>query len=250
MQKKTYIYGKHAVLEALASMPDIVKKVYIAQTLEDKALRELIRATKVPTERLDLRKVTSQIEGNVPHQGVIAHISIASLDMPYREFVKEFKPASDTLLVLMGEVTDPHNVGAIVRSAAAFGASAVLAPKKRQAHLTPAAIRASAGMAFKIPFVILDNTQQAISELKEKGMRVHGLSGDGQKPVTAEKFDAPTILVLGNEGEGIPAYAKAVCDQFLSIPMHPDCESLNVASAAAVAMYAWSTRHPNALRLA
>ncbi len=245
---KTFIYGKHSVAEALISMPEIVRKIFVAQTMEDPKLRALIRDSGVPTERLDLRKVTSQVEGNAPHQGVIAQISAGSLGMPFEAFNKNFKPDTDTLLVLMGEVTDPHNVGAIVRSAAAFGASAVLAPQKKQAHLTPAAIRASAGMAFRVPFVILENTQQAISELKEKGMKVHGLSGDGKKPVTAEKFGTPTILVLGNEGEGIPGYAKAVCDQFLSIPMHPDCESLNVASAAAVAMYAWSAHHPNALR--
>jgi 23S rRNA (guanosine2251-2'-O)-methyltransferase len=247
MQKKTFIYGRHVVSEVLSAMPGIVKKIFVAATMDDKALWALIKESRIPTERLDPRKVTSQVEGNAPHQGVVAQISVSSLDMPFAEFNKNFKPDSDTLLVLMGEVTDPHNVGAIVRSAAAFGAAAVLAPKKKQAHLTPAAIRASAGMAFRVPFVILENTQQAISLLKEKGMKVHGLSGDGTKPVTAEKFNEPTILVLGNEGEGIPGYAKAVCDQFLSIPMHPDCESLNVASAAAVAMYAWSAHHPRAL---
>ena len=148
----------------------------------------------------------------------------------------------------MGELQDPHNVGAIIRSAAAFGVSGVLMPEHNQAPITGAVVKVSAGMAFRIPLVRIGNINTVIRDLKERGFWVYGLDGEAKTSIVDESFDAPTVFILGNESKGIREKTAELCDVMLSIPMHPQCESMNVASSTSVALYAWSAKHPNALK--
>lgn len=247
-QSKIFIYGRHAVTEALTHAPDSVRKVLLAKGMDDRTLRELIKRSQVPTEVLDDRRATSQVEGNAPHQGVIALISLSGLVQPFEKFLDTFEPAADTSLVFMSEVQDPHNVGAIIRSAAAFGASAVLFAEHNQAGITGAVIKASAGTAFTIPLVAVSGTQQALSAIKKKGVAIYGLAGESKDTVWDQEFTQPTMFVLGNEAHGIAPAAKSLCDKMLAIPMSGRAESLNVAAASAVALYEWSTQHPEALQ--
>jgi len=242
-QKKIYIYGRHAVAEALTNAPKTVRMVHLSSHMDDKALRNLIRASGVPTEPLDERKATSQVERNAPHQGVIALISLTELVTPFEKFLDTFTPTPNTMLVLLSEVQDPHNVGAIIRSAAAFGAAAVLLPTHNQAPVTGVVIKASAGMAFRVPLVTIENMQAAIAELKKRGVQVYGLAAQSKVAVDTEEFPKPTLFILGNEAEGVAPAAKALCDRMLSIPINTRAESLNVAAAAAVTFYAWSRQH-------
>jgi 23S rRNA (guanosine2251-2'-O)-methyltransferase len=245
---KIFIYGKHAVTEALLHAPHALRKILLSSDMQDRKLRELVKHSGLPMEPLNERQATSQAEGNAPHQGIIALVSLGAMTRPFEKFMDSFAPTSDTSLLFLSEVQDPHNVGNIIRSAAAFGAAAVLIPTHNQSPITGAVIKASAGMAFRVPLVTVENTQQALALLKKKGMRVHGLAGEAQKSVDGEPFAEPAVFVLGNESEGIPASARALCDQMLSIPLHSRAESLNVATAAAVALYAWSRRHPVSLK--
>ena len=146
MAQKIYIYGKHAIEEVLTHAPAIVRKIYLAPGA-DTRLRDLISKSGVTTEKLDPRRATSMVERNAPHQGVVALISLGQLVMPVDKFMDTLKPAPGTLLVLLSEVQDPHNVGAVILSSAALGASAVLIPTQKQSPITPAVIKASAGMA-------------------------------------------------------------------------------------------------------
>ncbi len=246
-QKKIYIYGKHAVTEALKHRPQIVREISLAAQMDDRELRKLIRDRAVPTVPLDERKATSQVERNAPHQGVIALISLTELTTPFEKFLDTFTPTPHTSLVLLSEVQDPHNVGAIIRSAAAFGVSAVLLPTHNQSPITGVVIKTSAGMAFRVPLVTLDNMQQGVALLKKKGVRVYGLTAGGKTSVTTEQFSTPSLFVLGNEAEGVAPAAKALCDTMLSIPINARAESLNVAASAAVVLYAWSAQHKEAL---
>lgn len=247
-QNKIYIYGKHAVYEAIQNTPKVIRKIYLAPQMDDKKLRALVQSSGIPTEKLDPRKVTSQVEGKAPHQGIVALIGTAELELSFDDYIENFTPNPNTLLVLMNEIQDPHNVGAIIRSAVAFGASAVLMPTKKQAPISPAAVKASAGMVFRLPLVSVENVEDALLKLKEKGVRIYGLSGNGKQSIVDEPFRAPTLLILGNEGSGIPGSIRAVCDMVLSIPIDPRAESLNVAASAAVALYAWSAKHPRAVK--
>jgi 23S rRNA (guanosine2251-2'-O)-methyltransferase len=247
-QQKIYIYGKHAVEEALRYAPQTLRKIHLAKQMDDHELRRLINQSGIPVEPLDPQKVTSQVERNAPHQGVVALVSLGGLVVPFEKFVETWNPTSDTCLVFASEVQDPHNLGAIIRSAAAFGAAAVLMPTHNQAPVTGVVVKSSAGMAFRIPLVSVENTQQAIAQIKKKGIKVYGLAGEAKNSLTDEEFDTPTMFVLGNEGQGIAPAARALCDTILSIPINERAESLNVSASSAVALYAWSTQHTGALK--
>lgn len=246
-QSKIYIYGKHAVREALIYAPRVVRKVLVSPKMDDKKLRERLKSSGVAVEPLNERQATSQVPGGAIHQGIIALVSLSELTVRFEDFVKGFSPTSNTSLVLLDEVLDPHNVGAIIRNAVAFGATAVLMPTRKQSPVTGAAIKASTGLAFKIPLVIIDNLQQAISLLKKSGVRVYGLSADGTQKMSDETFVKPSLFVLGNEAEGISPSIRAVCDEMLAIGLSNKAESLNVAASSAVALYSWSLKHPAAL---
>ena len=183
------------------------------------------------------------VEGNAPHQGVVALISLDAMTVPADTFLKTFAPTPDTLFVLLSEVQDPHNVGAIIRSAVAFGAACVLMPTHKQSPVTGSVIKASAGTAFQIPLVSMDNMQQTIAQLKKTGFSVYGLAADGKCALPQERFEGPTLLVLGNEAHGVAPAARALCDRTLSVPIGKNVESLNVAASAAIALYAWSLKH-------
>ncbi len=244
--EKVYIYGKNALFEALTNAPQVVKRVHISPEIQDGKLRELLREQKIPTQVLE-RGDAKRAVGDESHQGVIAVIDAAALMIPFGEFLSSLTPTKDTAIALLGEVQDPHNVGAIIRSAAAFGFSAVLIPERNQAQVTGTVVKTSAGMAFRIPLISIGNVNDTLRTLKEKGFWIYGLAMDGN-PLQKEVFDAPAAFVLGNEGVGIRKVTLETCDIALSIAMHPRCESLNVAVSAGVVFNAWSSQHPHALR--
>lgn len=242
---KLYIYGKHSVAEALRHAPRAIRALYLEEP-GDKTLYALAKDAGISVTALDMRRVTSMVEGNVAHQGAVALVGAAELLRDAEQFIESYKPQKGSVVVFLSEVQDPHNVGAIIRSAAAFGAQAVLLPTHKAAPITASVIRASAGMAFQIPLVGVPNPQQTIATLKKKGVRVLGLAADGAVKLNDEPFEEPTMLVFGNEAEGIAPYAKALCDSMLSIDIEPRAESLNVAASAAVALYAARSRKAGA----
>lgn len=165
----------------------------------------------------------------------------------YAGFITKLVVTPDTALVLLDELQDPQNVGAIIRSAAAFGVAGVLLPEHNQAPVTDAVISVSAGTAYQVPLVQIGNVNQTIRDLKERGFWIYGLDSKAEKNLSAEHFDAPAIFILGNESKGIRQKTREYCDVLLRIPLRPDCDSLNVAASAAIALHAWSGQHPVAL---
>jgi len=240
MTSKTYIYGKHAVLEAILHASHTVEQVLIASNFDDKMIPKTIKDSKIPTGILG--KLPREIDPEATHQGIIAEIDLSKLVKPFNEFIKNLSVGADTSLVILGELQDPQNVGAVIRSAAAFGISGILIPAHNQAPISGTVIKVSAGMAFRIPLVAVGNVNTTIHDLKEKGFWIYGLSGKAKQSIVDEKFDAPTVFILGNESKGIRQKTEELCDILLSIPIDPKCESLNAAASAAVAMYAWSVK--------
>ena len=245
-QKRIYIYGKHAVSEALMRAPGLIKTIYTAPQMQDADILALIRKTGIKTEKIDPQKVSSWVEGNAPHQGIIAHIAVFGLVVPFEDFIKGFEPQGEVLVYLDG-VQDPQNVGTIIRACAAFGASAVLLPERMQSPVTGAVIKASAGAVFSIPLVGVQNPQQALAELRRKGVHIYGLAGEGAANITQENFGGTTLFVMGNEAEGVSPSGRALCEKMLRIPISSRVESLNVASATTAALFAWSGKHPHLL---
>ena len=245
-ERYIWIYGKHAVLESLTYKPEVVSEVFLRDDVQMQVRTKLLTSIKKVTvfKGDDVPRV---IDRNAVHQGMIAKIDKQKLVIDFDDFKQSLTVTSNTAVVLLGEVQDPHNVGAVIRSAAGFGLSAVLLPKHRGAGVTGTVVKVSVGMAFKIPLVEVANVNRAIADLKKLGFFIYGLDGGGDMRLPTEQFTKPSVFVLGNEGEGIREKTKEHCDTILSIPMHPRCESLNASASAAVIFYAWSTGHPEAL---
>ena len=246
-REKIYIYGKHSLEEALRNAPQSVKKVFFSTTFDDRALVSLAKRQGISTAPLAAGKGRELAGRDAVHQGVIALIDPVALMQPLHDFIASLDLAKNPAVALMAEVQDPGNVGAIIRSAAALGLSGVLIPEHRQAPVTGAVVKASAGMAFRIPLVEAGNVNHALEVLKEKGFWVYGLSMDGSDALKKEAFDRPTVFVIGNEGGGIRQMTREACDELMAIPMKDGAESLNAAVSAAIVFYEWSKRHPEAL---
>jgi 23S rRNA (guanosine2251-2'-O)-methyltransferase len=181
------------------------------------------------------------------HQGVIAVTDPGSLVLDFKQFTAGLHPTENTMLVLLDELTDPHNVGAIIRSAAAFGATGVLLPVHNQAPVTGTVVKSSAGMAFRIPIVSIGNVNTTVDALKKQGFKTYGLMMNGSQNIIDETFEAPSLFIVGNEGSGIRQKTFERCDVSLRIPMDGRAESLNASVSAAVVLYQWSVRHSAAL---
>ncbi len=241
---KAYIYGKHAVAEALTKAPHALEKVFLAEDFRDDELRLSLQRAHVRIGVLSAKQTANKEIEQAAHQGVIGVIDPSKLMREYHDFMRSFAATPNTLFVILGEVQDPHNVGAIIRSAAAFGASAIFMPEHNQAPITGTVAKVSAGMVFHIPLVTIGNINTTIGDLKERGFWIYGLASEATEMIGNEAFDTPSALILGNESTGIREKTREHCDKLLAIPMAKGCESLNVAASAAVAMYAWSVKHP------
>lgn len=243
------MYGKHVLREALLYAPQVLRKALLSPEMRDSELRTLLEKQQIPVTTLAPGRGHSLVGRDAPHQGVIAVIDPAPLLLSFEQFVATLDTLRNPALAVLGEIHDPHNVGAIIRSAAAFGLSGVLIPEHHQAGITGAVIKASAGMTFRIPIISIGNVNHALSVLKQKGFWIYGLSMNGHTSLGAEPFNAPSAFVVGNEGAGIREKTLEACDTTLTIPMHVRTESLNAAVAAAVVFYEWSRKHPEALSL-
>ncbi len=246
-REKIYIYGKHALMEALAHAPHAVRKVFLSPEVNDPELRTLLRNASLTPGVLKSSEIDRVVGRETAHQGVIAVTDPGSLLLDLKQFIASLRPTEKTMLVLLDELTDPHNVGAIIRSAAAFGAAGVLIPVHNQAPITGTVVKTSAGMAFRIPLISIGNVNQAVDALKKIGFVTYGLVMNGAQNIMDEQFAAPALFIVGNEGEGIRQKTMERCDISLRIPMHARTESLNASVSAAVVLYQWSVRHGDTL---
>jgi len=241
----TIIYGRHAIASLLANAPQRVEHLYLAPSAMGD-LEEIARARGVKIEPMTPGLLHKELEGAV-HQGAVARVGLGGMLQDYNAFITTQAATPATSLVILNEVTDPYNVGAIIRSAAGFGASAVLIPSHNQAPVTGIVAKASAGTVFTVPLVGINNENQTIMDLKKRGYWIYGLAGEGDHELPKEKFDAPAVFVVGSEGQGLREKTREHCDILLRIPMSSSVESLNASVSAAVVLSAWSAQHPEAL---
>lgn len=231
------VAGRNAVLEALrAEVP--VKAIYVAEgSGGDSRIREVLKIAGerglpvLEAPRPELDKVT---DGAV-HQGV-------ALTLPPYEYAHPddlvARAAGPALIVALDGVTDPRNLGAVVRSAAAFGADGVVVPERRSAGMTAGAWKTSAGAAARTPVAQATNLARTLRSYRDAGLFVVGLDGGGQTDVTtSELLTEPLCLVVGSEGSGLSRVVSSVCDEIVRIPMSDAVESLNAGVAAGVALY-------------
>lgn len=237
-EETVYLYGKHALREALLAKPSALKKVFLdANASQDRDITDLLKKTGISWTHTKEKR--PKVHSDAVHQGVIAQIDTEQIYTELKTVLSSLQSKTPSF-ILLDELQDPHNVGAIIRSAAAFGTSAVLLPEHNQAPITGAVIKTSAGMVFRIPIVRIGNVNQTIRTLKDAGFWIYGLAMHGTTKLTNATFDTPTLFVVGNESDGIREKTLELCDIILTIPMNEGCESLNAAAATSVVLYEWS----------
>ena len=240
---KRLLLGPNAVDAALASKGTAVHMLIVAAGDERSHAQRLKRAEalRIPVEPKPRRELDA-MAGAERHQGLIA---IAG-DYPYVELETVLAQVpGPLLLVALDQIADPHNLGAIVRSAVAFGADAVITLKDRAAPVTAAAVRASAGTTEQARIARVTNLARTLGMLKEAGLTVVGLDGEGAETLDDLSYgDAGLVLVVGSEGEGMRRLVRETCDRVARIPMPGTAESLNASVAAGIALYAASRARP------
>lgn len=228
------IYGKHAVTDALSLRPDTIQKIFARDTLD---IPTAFAHSTVPFSK----EIEKKIGEHTAHQYIAASISVDSLLIDFKDWAKKHVDAARGILVL-GELSDPHNVGAVIRSAAALGIDAVLIPEHRQAPLTGTVAKTSAGGIFRVPLVSTPNINDALRALRDKGFWIYGLDMHGDTSLRSETFSRPSVFVIGNEERGIREKTREICDTILTIPMHGTTESLNASVSAAITLYEWRSQ--------
>jgi len=238
-----YIYGRNPVLEHLKERPERIDKILLRDNVrgrETDQIQKLASASRIPVTFIPGNKL-NELVGNVNDQGVAALVSpIDYLD--FHEWLDGLNPDAGTAVLLLDEIEDPHNFGAILRSAAAAGITAVLVPKHRQAPVTAAVFKTSAGTAGRIPIVRAGNLNQAILELKENGFWIAGLDTRSHSTLWEMETTVPMAFVIGSEGSGIRKRTMEHCDFHYTIPMSNGVESLNASVSAALVCYEWRRR--------
>src|SRR6478672_7930168 len=240
-----WIAGRNSVVEALrAGVP--VSGVYVAEGTErDARLREAFKLAAeggislLEVTRAELDRRTDK----AVHQGLAARIPAYEYAHPSDLLDDAAERGEAPLIVALDSVTDPRNLGAVVRSAAAFGAHGVVVPERRAARMTASAWKSSAGAAARLPVAQTVNLTRQLKAYQEAGLMVVGLAADGEVSLPdLDLADGPLVLVVGSEGDGLSRLVAETCDQLVSIPMATDLESLNAGVAASVALYAISQK--------
>ena len=230
--------GRNALTEALKSGRTI-DKVFVAAGDTDRSLQRLAAQAKeagavvVPVDRRKL----DQMSTTRAHQGIIA-LAAAHVYYTIDDILEEAASRGDApLIVICDELSDPHNLGAIMRSAECAGAHGVIIPKRRSVGLTATVAKASAGAVEYMKVARVTNINNAITELKEKGVWIYGTAAEGSIPMYKADLTGPAAIVIGNEGDGMSQLVRKNCDVMVHIPMKGKITSLNASAAASILLY-------------
>jgi 23S rRNA (guanosine2251-2'-O)-methyltransferase len=234
-----YLYGLHAIQAVLEKTPESVSELWVDEGRHDKRVAnilELAGNAGIPVHSVAKHELETMVSDG-RHQGVVAKA------LPPRVYSEN--ELDDLLLSLPGEpfllildgVTDPHNLGACLRSADAAGVDAIIAPKDRAASLTPVAIKVSSGAAQTVPFVQVTNLARCLRDLKERGIWLVGLDGMAEESLYDRDLTGPLAIVMGAEGQGLRRLSREHCDFLVKIPMVGSVESLNVSVATGICLF-------------
>lgn len=232
-----FVYGKNVVKQMLMDNSKI-KQIYMS--VDDRDVEQLARKQRVQLKRVD-KKTLTQMTKTDRHQGVVAEVD------PYRlysvdEIVQSVSENGKGLIIMLDELEDPHNLGAILRTADAVGATGVIFKKTNAVGLTPTVAKVSAGAIDTVKCASVTNLSRTLEDLQKKGWWAVGTDMDGQD-YRSVKYDFNTVLIIGNEGKGISRLLREKCDFVVSLPMRGKIESLNAAVSAGILMYSIYNMH-------
>ena len=238
MMDNNIIEGRNPVIEALKSGRQI-EKILISKGNKEGSIKKIIgiaKDSKIPLQYVDKNKL-NQISASDAHQGVIAYVAAYK----YCEIEEILSSAQDTgediFLIILDEITDPHNLGSIMRTANAAGAHGIIIPKRRSVGLTGAVAKTSAGAIEYVPVAKVTNLSRTIDYLKEEGVWIIGADMDGQNVHYRSDLSGNVALIIGSEGKGISRLIKEKCDFLVKLPMKGQVNSLNASVAASILMY-------------
>ena len=234
MAEGRIIYGFHAVTSRLRQHAAGVQEIYLDATRNDVRAQDLtklaaghaVRMIAVDAQRLD------GLTGNARHQGVAARVLATQLKHDIHDVLESI--SGPPLLLILDGVQDPHNLGACLRVADAFGVHAVIAPKDRAVGMTPAVAKVASGAAETVPYITVTNLARTLRELKELGIWIIGAAEDGAADLYTCKLNGPMAWVFGAESEGMRRLTREHCDELVRIPMSGTVESLNISVASGV----------------
>ena len=239
MEKKEIIIGRNPVIEYLNSLEDGTGiELHLSSTAHGKIIAEIqgiCRRKKVKIISED-KTFFKELSSSSTHQGVALHIPIRKNDHDPSETLRKVAADKGTV-ILLDQITDPHNLGSIIRSAEALGCGAVILPKNNSAAVNETVIKASAGATAHIEIITIVNVSQFIDELKSLGFWLIGTSDHGTVKLTELGDVHPACIVIGSEGQGMRRLTEEKCDYIVSIPLKGKVSSLNASVAAAIVMY-------------
>ena len=237
--KRNFVYGLHAINAVLERAPERVLELWLAQPRDDARSRDL--RERAQTAGLRVQSVAAEalakLVGDVAHQGAVAAVRPLKAWDEHDLLESLSQAAADPLLLILDGVTDPHNLGACLRTADAAGVHAVLIPKDRAATVDGVVRKVAAGAAEFVPVASVTNLARSIDLLKERGIWVVGTDGEAPQTLYGADLKRPLALVLGAEGAGMRRLTRERCDFLVRIPMAGQVESLNVSVAAGVALF-------------
>jgi 23S rRNA (guanosine2251-2'-O)-methyltransferase len=245
MTDTRHLCGFHAVIARLRTQPQSVRSIYVGAARHDRRLRELIERAEtagVAVHAVDEARLAA-LAGNDKHQGIVA---VVAGGMPHRTLDDVLEGLSEPpLLLVLDGVTDPHNLGACLRSADAFGAQAVIVPKDRAVGVNATVAKSASGAAETVPVVSVTNLARTMRDLKQRGVWLIGAETGGEESLFDADLSGPLAWVLGAEGAGLRRLTRELCDRSVGIPLLGAVGSLNVSVAAGICLFA--TRRQRAL---
>jgi len=237
MAESRIIHGFHAVTARIRQHADSIMELYVDAKRHDPRAKDLLKLAESNAVRvipMDGKRLDG-MAGNTRHQGVVARVD-ASQKVMHLDDVLDTLTEPALILVLDG-IQDPHNLGACLRSADAFGVHAVIAPKDRAVGINATVEKVACGAAETVPFITVTNIARTLRELKERDIWVVGTDGEAETELPNLKHSGALALVMGAEGEGLRRLTKETCDQLIRIPMMGSVESLNVSVSTGICLY-------------
>ena len=231
------LFGFHAVSSRIRQNPQSVLEVYLDSTRRDPRARQLaslLEQHKIKVSYLDSARLDGMI-GSGRHQGVVAKVDASRKYLALDDLLDTLE--NDALLLVLDGIQDPHNLGACLRVADAFGVDAIIAPKDRAVGLNATAAKVASGAAETVPFVTVTNLARALRQMKEAGVEIIGTAEDGESDIFETHLDGPIAWVLGAEGAGMRRLTRENCDRLVRIPMAGMVESLNLSVTSGILMF-------------
>jgi 23S rRNA (guanosine2251-2'-O)-methyltransferase len=233
-----YLIGFHAVAARLSQRAEGVQVIYIAAARQDRRAREIVELAQtlgIDVHTVDDARLAQLADGEV-HQGVIAQVQREQLRQNLEEILDEL--TAPPLLLLLDGVTDPHNLGACLRSADAFGVDAVIIPKDRAVGVNATVAKVASGAVETVPVIAVTNLARTMRDLKERGVWLVAADAEGKESLFDADLSGPLGWVLGGEGSGLRRLTRELCDRSVRIPLMGSVASLNVSVATGICLYA------------